>query len=121
MNPKQENILVQQRQPIDVHPQDDHAVHVREHLLLMQELQASGRPDPIVMQMLQDHIKEHEVMFKRVEAAKQAMAQLQAQQMMAGAEGGNGKAVPALGNQSQFGPSIGAAKETGERLGGRLG
>jgi hypothetical protein len=126
MDPQQENLMLRQRQPVDVHPQEDFPIHLRHHLQERQRMQAEPVADEIALGLLDEHVKETQAMFRRVEAAKQAMAQMQAQamqnQVAAGApeQGGNGGAPP-LGNQVALGPQMGAAKEIGERLGGRPG
>ncbi|RLB39341.1 MAG: hypothetical protein DRH30_10095 [Deltaproteobacteria bacterium] len=126
MDPRQEHLMMQQRQPVDSLPQENHAQHYQAHVQWAQELQSQPVQDPVVMQMLTEHIQETEAMFKRVTEAKQQMAALQAKQAMQsveqpanGKQSGNG--APADGNQQNLGAEMGAAKSIGEGLGGRLG
>ena len=126
MDPRQEHLMMQQRQPVDSLPQENHAQHYQAHVQWAQELQSQPVQDPVVMQMLTEHIQETEAMFQRVTEAKQQMAALQAKQAMQsveqpanGKQSGNG--APADGNQQNLGAEMGAAKSIGEGLGGRLG
>jgi len=127
MDPRQENLMLSQRQPVDVHPEEDHAEHYRAHLEMLQEMQSGPAHDTIVAQMLAEHLRETEQMFQKVEAAKQQMAAYRAQFALNqlespanGRSGGNGSQPPADANQRNAGPMMGAAKTIGEGLGGRL-
>ena len=130
MDPRQEELMIGQRQAADVHPNDDHAKHAKSHSIWMQQNQQQGG-DPIALQLMQTHMQEHARVMQAQQAMQQQMAALQAQQVMnqvAPPQGNGGQrpaspqaAVPGLGNQAQFGPDMGAAKELGERMGGRMG
>lgn len=129
MDPEQENMLLAQRQAVDVHPQDDHIAHVKTQMPLL------GHQDPVVRQMARQHIQEHQVMFQRLMAAQEAMVQYQTQMAMNqlaaaapqptnGTSNGNGGPMTraaGTGNQQQAGAEMGQAKEIGELLSGRMG
>lgn len=130
MDPRQEELMIGQRQAADVHPNDDHAMHAKSHSVWMQQNQQQGG-DPIALQLMQTHMQEHARVMQAQQQMQQQIAALQAQQIMnqvaPSPQNGGGRsappqaAVPGLGNQAQFGSDMGAAKEIGERFGGRQG
>lgn len=134
LNPEQENLLIEQRQAVDLHPEDDDVGHIKAHIPLTQI------QDTLVKEQVVAHIQEHMAAAKRKIQEQQMMQALQmAQMLMAGGQGGQpapgslgggggGQAQPANplqrqkdGNRQRFGPERGGAKEIAEKMAGRQG
>lgn len=136
-DPREENLILSQRQAVDVHPADDDIAHIKMHLAV-----ATQTKDVVVQMMAADHIRDHEEQAREKEAQKQMMAATQEAQMLgtmrqAMEPGGNGgsaqqRKVPLAamgenqpggltGNQEQYGPDVGSIKDLGEKMAGRQG
>lgn len=126
LDPRQENLLLIQRQGVDVHPEDDDLGHVKAHISLLQH------EDEVVQEMVREHISDHrrrymakqQIMLQRAAMQEEMQkAQLAGMQSKGSPAGGSPSPTPTppVGNQRQFGPEIGAVKQMGERLAGRMG
>jgi hypothetical protein len=137
---REENMMMAQRQAVDIHPADDDIAHTKEHLALF-----SSTPDMEVKSLVYDHVMEHQEQAQAKEAQRQMQAaQQEAQQLgvmqQALNPNGNGGQPPApqigqaplaamgenqpgglTGNQRAFGPDMGSVKDAGEKLAGRQG
>jgi hypothetical protein len=120
LDPEHENVLMMQRQAVDVHPNDNHDQHARSHAPLLRH------EDPVVRDIVAEHLRETISMRDKQANAQRAVAEARAQQFAAqtlgpsspqnGGAARQAAAPPALANQQRFGPDIGGAKQIGEDL-----
>lgn len=99
---KQELAMAQQRQRIFVHPQDNHELHIGEHIRDMEMLRQAQEPDTEAIATLAAHVAEHKAKAREAAlmmAAVQQVADSPAvQQALVGAS-------PDGQTQPQFGPA----------------
>jgi hypothetical protein len=100
---KSENDLMQELMPVEVDPGHNHEVHLSEHKMFRERIRGlEDVPEFVgVAQLLDLHIKQHEMLMQQ---AQQAMAQQQQGPAPAPAGGQNlGAGLPGAFNQAAFG------------------
>ena len=98
LDARYENVLLKQRQPVDVHPGDDDVGHIKDHIELVEDTD-----DDIVKTETIKHVMEHYEQHQAKEQEKQMQQAMQMAQMAQQLEGGGGQGQPPPQGQPQQG------------------